>query len=474
MRKDKVIGFSLGLALVLAISEMAFVPFGTGSSQTGIVTATDFVMDFEGYECFADFYTYEDWSALLKSCDISYYDYLEAENKPEQVLVVHYKSDDGVVGIWIEIHEYEKAEYAEAEYNLAKPSTGREESPIFKRFASNEWLFQKGRFLVFMFCSPGYGQPDYDRAASTLDGLLDDFVRNFIEIVSEEEVQSSPPPVDFSGKVVWGIRPGDVITWEYHSSSLYKSYSPRLITLEIVKISDDNLSVLIRIPRDKFEAYNQDGSYNIDHYVYRNYKPLLNIQHYDYYWGSVDDGALEIKGIDEEVIYPLYMGGQYLRDIIESEVDYLPESRVTEFADSINGFGKTFSGQGYTPIETQWKDITVHKGTGIVISSSWYYEDRELSVQASNGVTLNATNIDLKSRQPYIAEEETTQEPLTPPEDGEETTPLPDENGEQNERPAIPMVWVAIIVIVISGITVTTILLKKRKFLRRVESKEET
>ena len=205
------------------------------------VTAADFVIDFAGYECNVNSYTYEEWSAALQSADIPNYDYLKAEVTPEQILVLRYH--DAAIAAWIEIHEYETNEDAEAEFGLQKPQYGSDwGKKIFNRYETEEWLFSRDRFLFFVLCTPGYGRVDHDRAVTMMEDLLDDFIENLLDVLSG--VQSLPPPVSFSGEVVWGIEPGDIITWEQGKTSQFSSYNPKEWTCEIVKISDDSLSVL--------------------------------------------------------------------------------------------------------------------------------------------------------------------------------------------------------------------------------------
>jgi hypothetical protein len=432
------------------------------------VTAMDFVIDFEGYECEVNSYTYEEWSAFLQSNDVPNYDYLEADVVPKQVLVLRYYNAG--IGTWIEIHEYETKEDTEQEFVYQKPQHGSDwGKKIFNRFETEEWMFLRDRFLVFVFCTPGYGRADHDRAVAMLEDLLVDFIENLLDVLSG--VQKPPPPVSFSGEVVWGIEAGDIITWEQGKSSQYSNYNPKEWTCEIMKISDDRLSVLARTPYEKFWAYNQPGWAGKDaqgDYEGIVYYESFDIPHYDYYWGTVDEGGLKLKDAyySSVLIYPLYKGGEYLIDMVESAIDYLPETTVTESTETINGFGKTASGSGYTPIETEWLDITVHKGTGIVTVADWYYQDREHDIQAGSEATLIDTNFALQSRQPY-----SPQGDGPPEEDGEPDTnngvPPTPANGEQDGESDSPfetthLVLVAAIV-GISGVAVAALLILRAK-----------
>jgi hypothetical protein len=194
-----------------------------------------------------------------------------------------------------------------------------------------------------------------------------------------------------------------------------------------VKISDDNLSVLAREHYNRFSAYSQPGwagKVARDDYKGIVYDTWFDTPHYDYYWVSVDENGIQLKDdyCKRVLIYPLYKGEESLKDMIESEISYLPETSVTEGTESITGHGITSSGMGFTPLETQWLDITVHKGTGIVTHVDWYYQDREYDIQASCEATLKDTNFILQSRQAYIPQENTEPEPVEQTEPTEPTS----------------------------------------------------
>jgi hypothetical protein len=91
-----------------------------------------------------------------------------------------------------------------------------------------------------------------------------------------------------------------------------------------------------------------------------------------------------------------------LADLVDGSIDNLPEKTTTENDEYITVHGKTHSYSGFTPIETSWKDTTVHKSTGIVTSSDFYYNNNEYSLTTSTDIILTDTNFALGSRVPVI------------------------------------------------------------------------
>ena len=88
--------------------------------------------------------------------------------------------------------------------------------------------------------------------------------------------------------------------------------------------------------------------------------------------------------------------------LVDGSIDNLPERTIMESDEYVTVHGKTHSYSGFTPIETSWKDITVHKGVGIVTSSDFYYNNNEYSITTSTGIILTDTSFVLGSRVPVI------------------------------------------------------------------------
>ncbi|MGY5876996.1 MAG: hypothetical protein RTU30_14695, partial [Candidatus Thorarchaeota archaeon] len=113
-------------------------------------------------------------------------------------------------------------------------------------------------------------------------------------------------------------------------------------------------------------------------------------------------------------------------DALEDAISFLPEETVLTGGDYLSVKGKTSSGMGYTPLKTMWLDISAHKGTGIVSSGSWYYNDNEYNFVTTDAISLIEHNVDLESRDPYVPPPTTTPpvSGTTPTETTEEPPPL--------------------------------------------------
>jgi len=187
--------------------------FASVKAQT--VTAMDFDIDLVEYEKIVSDYTYLEWIALLQSYDLPS-DFLMGEVKPERILVLDYYGDDaGTFGTSIEIYEYATIEDAELEFGKQKPYSQSDYGKrMFNRYETEEIMFFKNRFLVFAYCVPIYGNADHDRGAAMLNDLMDDFIENFIDVIRRWRLgggETLPPPVSFSGEVIWGIKPFSIV-----------------------------------------------------------------------------------------------------------------------------------------------------------------------------------------------------------------------------------------------------------------------
>ena len=372
----------LGLCLVLASCVPAL-------SEPQRATAMDLIMEYPGAEVSADSYSYQDHVAMLQSIPVPSHDYLMAGVEPAEVVFASYSMGD--FGAFIEVHEFASEGEAAREYSYQNPGNGI--GSIFVRFSTEEWMVQQGRFLVFAFCYPGYGESGHDDAATMLVDLLGKIAERLIEVASWELVQDIPE-VDFPGEVTWGIRPGDEITWRSGESSMYSPGDGEILTWEIVSITDDGLALLIRRPKEGLEAIQQPGWASGRELVYTE---EIEIPHHEYTWSTAEDDGLKFDGTST-LIFPLERGSEGLAEIVEGQIDYLPERRVTEGETSISVYGKTSSGMGFTPLKNEWLDISVHKGTGVVTHYDWYYNDREYSVQASKTYSLSDTSFEMGDR----------------------------------------------------------------------------
>jgi hypothetical protein len=132
----------------------------------------------------------------------------------------------------------------------------------------------------------------------------------------------------------------------------------------------------------------------------------VNVPYDRYTWLTTDEDGVSIMSEEGSpagaVLFPLELNGVPLADLIEGSIENLPERKTTKSAEYITVHGNTHSYSGFTPIETSWKDITVHRGTGIVMSSDFYYNNNEYSITTSTSISLKGTSFALGSRVPVI------------------------------------------------------------------------
>jgi len=401
--------------LVSSLNSVHVAVATTSSEGNDPVDITDLAVELQGYDGVRYAYTYDEWRAYLKSINIPYGDnYLSAGYwvysggvkmfvtpsyiPPENFLLLEYTNTQSGKTVYVEIYEYECTENATAAFgnqHYGEFYYGR----IFDRFSAVQVMLHRGQFVVFIFCPTE--QPDMDTLAqSTLNDCTQKFVDNLFNVLPGSTQPSPPPSVDFTGEVVWGVKPGDIISWEsswetftgYVGGGMGHKEGSLTIVMEIVQITDDNLAVLIRSP----EKYHEDFDYFDD----VPYGLNLVLPPYRYYWATVTHPVTPPHGEYREVlIFPIYSEGQTLKDRIESNTDW---TDIRESAEYITFHYKTAPAEGYTPIETEWKDVTLHKGSGIVTSEEWYYNNNEYSITTTYSLTLKETNFDLSSRVPPL------------------------------------------------------------------------
>ncbi len=414
------------------------------SADATTIDVMDLLIDIEGYSITTTrtgpdirTYNYSSYSSYLKDFwEIEYYDYLLGDPPKEIVTTSYYYESE--TGDWcsikLEIHVYESEEDAENEYELQRNELKYNSvmkqwyafnGPIFLRFPGNDRIFQHGPFLIYFYCTKVEGW-----VADVMDAFIVKFLENFFKLFTETQPQL--PSVNFTGKVVWGIQPGDIITWSCNTTGFAgnEPYSEReTVTWEIIEITDDNLAVLIKEKESCPYLYGNSAN---KHYG-------CGVVYDIYIWKTVDEGGL-FSGVSgygvEPAIYPVYMEGYTLKSIVESEI-YLPETSVVESETYITGHGKTESGMGFTPLETSWIDIILHKATGIITSGSYYYNNNEHSITTSSTVSVE-TNFALESRLPYVPEIEEEEPTEAEPTETEPTGPEPAEPEPTETGPTGP------------------------------------
>jgi hypothetical protein len=132
----------------------------------------------------------------------------------------------------------------------------------------------------------------------------------------------------------------------------------------------------------------------------------VDIPYDSYTWYTAKEEGVSLVSDDGStagaVIFPLELNGVPLAELVYESIDHLPEKEITESAEYVTVYGSTAQYSGFTPIETSWKDMRVHRGTGIVTFSDFYYNNNEYSITTSTGISLTDTSFTLSSRVPVI------------------------------------------------------------------------
>jgi len=341
---------------------------------------------------------YSDFVLLWEELGVIPSDYLVTETPPSDVKLLIYQHITIDATVYVEIHVYDSEAEAASEYGTQKARSSR---PIFERFLYGERIFQEGPLLIFVFSNEEAQQTliPYNKHGQTHITLVDDFFTKLFQGLTPTlyGFDEDPPSVAFTGRVIWGIRPGDRFTWSSSHDTFTGSLGTGMShssgsssgTWEIVEVSDDAAAILIGEPRSSFKIFNEYFS-----------SIILDTEYSVYTWHTIDDGplVLETSSLSQAAIFPLYVDGNTVRGFVEGEIEHLPEKSYVDGDLSISGHGRTSSGSGFTPLKTEWRDITIHKGTGVLTSYDFYYNDNEFSITTSRSMELVEANFDLDAR----------------------------------------------------------------------------
>jgi hypothetical protein len=343
--------------------------------------------------------SYLNFTSFWADLGIETSDYLMNDIHPTRVTLLIYNQETSDATVYIEIHTYESEQNAETEFSLQKSRGNR--ATIMQRFLYGQRIYQDGPYLIFVFSNEVAEQTTipYGKYGQIGITLVDSFFVTFFNTLSpmiHSEV-TTPPLVDFTGKIVWGVQPGDLMTWTYSHSTFTGSIGTGMssssgsgsTTWEIIEITENKDAILIAERRINIKIYNEYFS-----------SIFLDATHSIYTWHSIDDGpiVLESGSLTQAAIFPLFVDGASIDDFLGDEIGHLPEKTFTESGGILNAYGKTSSGMGFTPLVTQWIDISIHKGTGLLVSYDSYYNDNEFSITVSRAGELTETNFDLGSR----------------------------------------------------------------------------
>jgi len=390
--------------LMLFLISFLFLHLALIECAYGLVDAIDFQdLAVDGWKLdtilegsYGDFVDFWDDQGVMPS------DFLMGDAEPQIIYFLIYSQVETGSTVGIEILVFDSEEDAGAEFSFQKQWTT--DAPMFKRFLYGTRIYQETNVLLFFFSNENAEDLSvpYGRHGQTYITLADSFIAGFFEEFSPY-IHGVPetPESSFTGKCVWGIRPGDTISWQWGRESFTGSLGTGTshteesveFTLEVVEFTEDNAQVLVREQHDSFKVFDEHGS-----------SIILDFPYYSYSWVAATDGlSWRIDGGPEQiVIYPLYRDGETLIDFLLGEVSHLPEKSFTEGEYSLSLHGRTSSASGFTPLKTEWRDITVQSGTGIVSHYEFYYNDNEYSITTTSFLSLLDANIDMDSREPYL------------------------------------------------------------------------
>lgn len=372
------------LALTLAIS---VIPMVEGQ------VAIDLAFNLQGYEAENSVYAYNQYIAYMDSIGASPADCTLVHDPIE---VAEFAFQKGDVQVFIEVFSYtsvsEAVEEYEAQKNDKDGTTKLYNGPMFQRFPSRDRIFQHENFIALASFEPHNSMEAYDAVKEVFEA----FIVNTIEIVGW--TTSSMPSAN-DDIAIWGIQVGDIISWNIDDdtfagtitsggSSSSANWVPEI---EIVEISDSGHAVLIKEQKAITEYWYEDEA-----------RAILNIPYEGLSWRLINNNGITITDSKDKqtmpIIYPLELNGAPLTDLVDNAIENLPEKSYTDGVDYYGVYGKTRSASGYTPVETQWLDISVHRGTGIVSSYDWYYNNNDYGITATSKISVGTTNINFASR----------------------------------------------------------------------------
>ncbi len=387
------------LLSLLVFSSLTLVECASG--LVDVVDFEDLVVDDWALDSITEG-SYGDFVTLWEDLGVAPSDYMRGEVDPHKIYLLIYSQIESDSTVYVEIHLFDSEQSARNEFYLQRQWAPQ--APMFKRFLYGRRMFQEGNVLLFFFSNQNAEDIliPYNRYGQTYITLVDSFIMGFFERFSPYLYPVPEAPVsNFTGRCVWGIRPSDVISWRTSRESFTGSLSTGMshskessnFTLEVVEFTDDEAWVLVRQLHESFDVTNYYGGSN-----------TLDSPYYSYAWIAGADGtSQEVESeFDQLVIFPLYCSGKTLRDFLEEEISHLPEKNYIEGEYSLKAHGRTSSYSGFTPLKTEWRDITVHSGTGIITYYEFYYNDNEFSITTTSTLSLLETNFDLNSREPYL------------------------------------------------------------------------
>lgn len=343
-------------------------------------------------------YSYSEYVDIMDSWGVERSDFMLV-NTPIDMAICAYTQGD--ILVYIEVFKFETAEQAIQEYNAQRDDrnggTKLYNGPMFQRFISRDRIFRHENFIALAIFDP---YNDVDAMDATVD-IFEEFIENMVTNISSEPTD---PPAENGDEAIWGVNIGDSIRWAINDdtfagtitsggSSSSANWMPEIV---VEAISESGHAVMVREQKAVTEYWYEDEA-----------RKTINIPYEAYAWRTIYNNGLTFTDSNDKqsmpLIYPLILNGRQLSELVDEAIENLPEKTVTDGADYYGVFGKTSDGMGFTPVETQWLDISVHKGTGIVSDYDWYYNNNDYGITARSQVVLDHVSFNLAERTPEAA-----------------------------------------------------------------------
>jgi hypothetical protein len=378
--------FKLIILVLIALS------FSSTTTALGL-DAIDLAITPSGYTTYFGEYTYSVYVDIMAENGAEPADFMLVHDPIDVAALEYYKGD---ILVFIEVFKYQTTEQAVEEYAAQRKDRGGGSKlyngPMFERFVSRDRIFQHQNYIAVA----SFDSVSDSEAHLAVRAVFEEFIENAVQVISNAP---GDPPAPNGDEAIWGIQVGDTISWLINDdsftgtitsggSSSSANWTPEI---EIVEISPTGHAVLIKEQSAVTEYWWEDEA-----------RAKVNFPYEGHSWRTIHNNGMTITDSSDKqtmpLIYPVVLNGAPMTDLLDEAISGLPEKSYTDGADSYSVFGKTRSGSGYTPVETQWLDITIHRGTGIITSYDWYYNNNDYGITARSQIGLGGTNFNLASR----------------------------------------------------------------------------
>jgi len=378
---------------------IVFIVLGVSSTTTAHgLDAIDLAITPSGYTTSFAEYSYSVYVDIMADNGAEPADFMLVHDPIDVAVLAYFKGD---ILVYIEVFKYQTDEQAAEEYGAQRDDMGGGSKlyngPMFERFISRDRIFLHQNYIAVVSFDP---YVDTEAYTATKE-IFEAFIENAVQIIANDPPD---PPAPNGDEATWGVQEGDTISWLIDDdtyagtittggSSSSANWTPEI---EIVEVSPTGHAVLIKEQRAVTEYWWEDEA-----------RTTVNFPYEGYSWRTIHNNGMTITDSADKqtmtLIYPIVLNDAPMTDLVDEAIGGLPEKSYTDGAESYGVFGKTSSGSGYTPVETQWLDITVHRGTGIVTVYDWYYNNNDYGITARSQIGLGDTNFNLTSRAAPVA-----------------------------------------------------------------------